>query len=60
MRKVRAVPRYCELYPGICLTTEEYHGKTSVRVAEECQLALYLPLDVKFKEQDYNCPLSTP
>jgi hypothetical protein len=23
----------------ICLTTEERHGKTSVRVAEECQLA---------------------
>jgi hypothetical protein len=23
----------CELYPGIYLTTEENHGKTSVRVA---------------------------
>jgi hypothetical protein len=23
MRRVRAVPRLCELYPGICLTTEE-------------------------------------
>jgi hypothetical protein len=32
---MRAVPRLCELYPGICLTTEEKHGKTSVRVAEE-------------------------
>jgi hypothetical protein len=32
--EVRAVPRLCELYPGICLTTEEkVHGKTSVRVA---------------------------
>jgi hypothetical protein len=30
---VRAVPRLCELYHGICLTTEEKHGKTSVRVA---------------------------
>jgi hypothetical protein len=30
---VRAVPRLCELYPGICLTTEERHGKTSVRAA---------------------------
>jgi hypothetical protein len=32
---VRAVPRLCELYPGICLTTEEKHGKTSVRVVEK-------------------------
>jgi hypothetical protein len=27
----RAVPRLFELYPGICLTTEEEHGKTSFR-----------------------------
>jgi hypothetical protein len=26
------VPRLCELYPGIWLTTEEKHGKTSVTV----------------------------
>jgi hypothetical protein len=25
----------CELYPGICLTAEEKHGKTSVMVANE-------------------------
>jgi hypothetical protein len=31
--KVRAMPRLCELYPGICLTTEKKHGKTSVMVA---------------------------
>jgi len=37
---VRTVPRLCGLYPDICLTTEEKAGeKTSVRVAEECQLA---------------------
>jgi len=24
---VRAVPQHCILYFGICLTTEEYHGK---------------------------------
>jgi len=30
--RVRAVPRLCGFYPGICLTTEENHGKTSVRV----------------------------
>jgi hypothetical protein len=34
------VPPLCELYPGICLTIEEKkHGKTSVRVVGECQLA---------------------
>jgi hypothetical protein len=32
MGRVRAVPRLCVLYPGICLTTEEKHGKTSARV----------------------------
>jgi len=37
--KVQAVLHLCELYPGICISTEEKHGKTSVRVAEECQLA---------------------
>jgi hypothetical protein len=37
--KVRAVHRLCELYTGICLTTGEKRGKTSVTVAEECQLA---------------------
>ena len=29
---MRSVPRLCEFNPGICLTTEEKHGKTSVRV----------------------------
>ena len=34
---VRAVPRLCiKLCPGIHLTTEENHGKTSVRAAEKC------------------------
>ena len=33
MGRVRAVPRLCELYPGICLTTEEKAWKNlSVRV----------------------------
>jgi len=27
------VPRLCGFYPGFCLTTEEKHGKTSVRLA---------------------------
>jgi hypothetical protein len=30
------VPYLGELYPGICLTTEEKHGKTSVWVVEKC------------------------
>jgi hypothetical protein len=30
---MRAVSRLCELYPGICHTTEKKHGKTSVKVA---------------------------
>ena len=29
---MRAVPRFCEFYPGICLTTEEKARKTLVRV----------------------------
>jgi Trm5-related predicted tRNA methylase len=28
--------RLCELYPGICLATEEKARKTSVRVVEKC------------------------
>ena len=35
---MRSVPRLCEFNPGICLTTEEKHGKTSVRVEENCAL----------------------
>jgi len=38
---VRATPRLWEFYPGICLTTEEKHAKTSVRVAEECWYTYY-------------------
>jgi len=37
--KMRTVPHLGRFYPDICLTTEEKHGKTSVRVDEECQLA---------------------
>jgi hypothetical protein len=33
--RVRAVPLLGELYPGICITTEEKHGNPSVRVAEQ-------------------------
>jgi hypothetical protein len=34
--EVRAVPRLCELYPGICLTTEEKVRGNSVTVFENC------------------------
>jgi hypothetical protein len=40
--RVRATPCLCGLYPGICLTTEEKARKTSVRVAEECQLVQWI------------------
>ena len=33
---MRSVHRLCEFNPGICLTTEEKHGNTSVRVVKEC------------------------
>ena len=32
LERVWAVPRLCGFYPGICLTTEENHRKTSVKV----------------------------
>jgi len=31
LRRVRVVPRLCGFYPGICPTTEEKDGKTSVK-----------------------------
>jgi hypothetical protein len=33
--RVRAVPLFGELYPGICLKLRKKHGKPSVRVAEQ-------------------------
>jgi hypothetical protein len=33
---VRAVPRLCELYPGICLTSDEKAQKPSIRVVQKC------------------------
>ena len=37
--RVRAVPRLCELYPAFALQLRKKHRKTSLRVAEECQMA---------------------
>ena len=40
---VRALPRLCiKLGPGICLTTEENHGKTSVN-ADRGKTFIYVP-----------------
>ena len=44
--RVRAVPRLCELYPGICLTAEEKARKTSVRAPEEFHSFLTSALDI--------------
>jgi len=41
MGRVQAMPRLCEIYPGICITAEEKSGKnlsqgrTSVRVGPQ-------------------------
>jgi len=35
------VPCLCELYPGICLTTEKKHVKTSVRVLKPQAIKTY-------------------
>jgi hypothetical protein len=35
-KNIWEVPRLCELYPGIYLTTEKIHGKTSVKVVKKC------------------------
>jgi hypothetical protein len=43
MGSVRAVPRLCELYPGICITTEEKHGKTFLNYEHKLDLSIYLP-----------------
>ena len=42
--RVRAVPRLCELYPGICLTTEEKARKKPVRVENLSQGILKVTL----------------
>jgi hypothetical protein len=53
---MQTVLRLCEVYPGICLTTEEKQGKPSVIVTGECQLALvYGPYgpNVIYIEEEY-------
>jgi len=41
------VPRLCELYPGICLTTEEKARKT-LRPKSLCKVSYFCPILGKF------------
>jgi hypothetical protein len=50
---MRAVPRLCELYPGICLTSEEKHGKRSVRGVEKCPDILVAVVQYTFTHKQY-------
>jgi hypothetical protein len=51
---VRAVPRRCELYPGICLTTEENaREKSSVGVVEKCPDILVAEVQYTFTHKQY-------
>ena len=40
------MPRFCEVYPDICLTTEEKHGKPSVRVVGEIWIPYHWLSDI--------------
>jgi hypothetical protein len=51
--EARAVPRLCELYPGIYLTTEEKQGKTSVRVVEKCPVIPVALVQYTFAHKQY-------
>jgi len=44
------VPSICGFYPGICLTTEEKHRKTSVRVETSVRVD-----DYNLKIQRFTC-----
>jgi hypothetical protein len=55
-----AVPSLFEFYPGICLTTEEKHGKTSVRVAEEIQSIHIIRKSTRYKTHTYTHTLQNP
>jgi hypothetical protein len=51
--ELRAVPSLCELYPGICITTEEKARKTSVRVIEKCPDIPVAAVQHTFKHKQY-------
>ena len=57
------MPRFCEFYLGICLTTEEKHGKTSVRVRKnlsqgKCRMLCLLVALPSFTFSDTSTKLS--
>ena len=69
MGRVRAVPRFCELYLGICLTTEEKARKNlsqgnqksaSWHQAEECKLVTRYGLDGPGIESRWGRDISHP
>ena len=49
MGRVLAVPRLCELYPGICLTTEE---KTRKNVSQCSRRVPVGTMKTEYTEQD--------
>jgi hypothetical protein len=50
---MRSVPRLCELYPSICLTTKEKHRRTSVKVVEKCPDIPVAAVQYRFTHKQY-------
>jgi rhamnose utilization protein RhaD (predicted bifunctional aldolase and dehydrogenase) len=50
--EVRAVPRLCELYPGICLTTEE-KARKNLRIVEKCPDIAVAVVQYTFTHKQY-------
>jgi hypothetical protein len=50
--RILAVPSLCELYPGICLTTEE-KARKNLRVAEEIQRVHIIKTPTHYKTHPY-------
>jgi hypothetical protein len=51
--EVRAVPRLCEFYPGICLTTVEKTQKPPVRVVKKCPDISVVSVQYTFTHKQY-------
>jgi len=54
--RVRAVPRLCELYPGICLTTEE-NAKSAGRASSLRTISRHLPYNWGKNQECGPCPV---
>jgi hypothetical protein len=50
--EVLAVPRLCELYPGICLTTEE-EARKNLRIDEKCPDISVALVHYRFTNKQY-------